>query len=141
LLHDIGWLEGRKRHHKTALRLIMEAKSLPLSKRERRLVGAIARYHRKALPDEGHEEFAALDAADRRRLCLLAGILRVADGLDRSHLSLIRDLHCDVDGRCVRLRCRAAGDAEPERWAAAKKADLFQTAFERSLILDIMVDP
>ena len=33
---------------------------------------------------------AVLDAADRRTVCMLAGILRVADGLDRTH--------CDVVG-------------------------------------------
>ena len=50
LLHDIGWIEGQKGHHKTALRIIMENTALPFDFRDKSIIALLARYHRKALP-------------------------------------------------------------------------------------------
>ena len=83
ILHDIGWLEGQKGHHKTALRIIMDSPILRFDFPRRRIIGLIARYHRKSLPKEQHTYFRDLDAKDRNIVRKLSGILRVADGLDR----------------------------------------------------------
>ncbi len=138
LLHDVGWRDGRKAHHKTAQRIILEADSLPLTPRRRQLVAMVARYHRKATPSEAHKDFAALSPADQRRVRRLAGILRVADGLDRSHTSLVRAVRCEVTPDRVILHCTVAGPAGPEKAAAAKKADVLEAAFERRLAIRIM---
>jgi putative phosphoesterase len=134
MLHDIGWMEGQRRHHKTALRAILSA-DLPFDDRERLIVASIARYHRKALPSTRHDHFAALDAVDRRTVRILGGILRVADGLDRSHLSLVRRLTCTWDDATLTIHARTAARAEPERWAAAKKSDLLADALGREVVL------
>ena len=75
LLHDIGWMEGRKGHHKAALRRIMSASELTMPMRDRRAIAAIARYHRKALPTTAHEVYADLAEEDRSRVRVLAGML------------------------------------------------------------------
>jgi exopolyphosphatase/guanosine-5'-triphosphate,3'-diphosphate pyrophosphatase len=136
MLHDIGWTDGRKGHHKTAQRLIGEARRLPLDERERRLVALVARYHRKALPSPSHEAYAALDEADRRRVDVLGGILRVADGLDRSHLSVVQGVACEVTPAEVRIRCRADGPAATEISKATQKGDLLQQALARTLVIE-----
>ncbi|NLX06558.1 MAG: HD domain-containing protein [Phycisphaerae bacterium] len=136
-LHDIGWLEGRKGHHKTAMRLILDARGLPLASRDRRIVALIARYHRKAEPREDHPEYRDLDEHDRRTVNVLAGILRVADGLDRSHLSLVRDLTGRVESDRIVIDCRTAGPAEAELAAAAQKANVLEMALGRRLIIEI----
>jgi CHAD domain-containing protein len=133
LLHDIGWIEGQPRHHKTSLRLILDSASLPFSLRERLLVASVARYHRRALPSNKHKHFAALDAADKQRVRALAGILRVADGLDRTHRSVVEDLTCDVVSEQIVIRCTTSGDAAEEYRAARDKGRLFEAVFQCQL--------
>jgi len=136
LLHDIGWAYGKAGHHKSALRMILQDQSLPLADRERLLVALIARYHRKALPRDGHEDFARLDGEDRRRVRALAGILRVADGLDRTHVSAVREVRCEVSAERVVIRCEVDGSADAEMWAASEKADLLESAFNRKVVIE-----
>ena len=133
LLHDIG-VDARDRgHHKEALRLVLGAREWPLGERERLVIAGIARYHRKALPSTEHDHFAALEPEDRPVVRTLAGLLRVADGLDRCHGDDVRDLSCRVDSDRVVVRCRADAPCEEERAAALKKADLFEEVFGRRL--------
>ncbi len=136
LLHDIGWIEGQKGHHKTALRIIREDPALPLDARERNVVGSIARYHRKALPDEKHGHWNELSEADRPKVARLAAILRVADGLDRTHRSVVRGVTCRVEDARVTIRCTVAADAGPELAMADEKGDLLRNAFGRKLRLE-----
>ena len=48
-------------------------------------IALVARYHRKSEPKPKHAEFAALDDDDQRVVRALAGLLRIAIGLDRNH--------------------------------------------------------
>ena len=96
LLHDIGWIKGRKGHHKTALRMILTTPDLPFERREREIIGCVARYHRRGLPTLKHEAFAALSAPDQRVVRRLAAILRVADGLDRTRQGIVKDVTCAI---------------------------------------------
>lgn len=139
LLHDIGWIEGQQGHHKRAMELVMAAPGLPFERREREIIGLIARYHRGALPDPGHKYFADLDAKDRHRVRVLAGILRVADGLDRSHLSLIRTIDCEISKRRIVIMCEANEPADEEVAAAVKKANLLEAVFDRSCEIKVRV--
>jgi exopolyphosphatase/guanosine-5'-triphosphate,3'-diphosphate pyrophosphatase len=136
LLHDIGWAYGKAGHHKSALRMILQDQSLPLTDRQRLLVALIARYHRKAVPREGHEGFARLDEEDRQRVRALGGILRVADGLDRTHTNIVRDLRCEVSAGRIVIRCEVDGSADAEMWAASEKADLLESVFSRKIIFE-----
>ncbi len=135
LLHDVGWTGGRKGHHKTSLKIIAGSPALPFSRRERLVVGSIARYHRKALPRKRHAHYAALNAGDRRAVRVLGGILRVADALDRSHLSAVSGVSCRVGPRRITLVAETAAALDAERAAIRKKKDLFEMVFERRLAL------
>jgi putative phosphoesterase len=139
LLHDIGWIEGQQGHHKTSLRLIMGEPSLPFDRRERQIVALIARYHRKAMPEERHQYFRNLRPADQHRVRVLAGILRVADGLDRSHANVIRRVTGEVSDREIRIVCEAAGPADGEITAAEEKADLLENVFNRRCVVKVPV--
>ena len=136
LLHDVGWIYGQKRHHKAAMTRIMSA-DLPFDDRERRLVALVARYHRKALPRNDHPHFGDLDESDQARVRVLAGCLRVADGLDRTHLARVEHVTCRWDAAEVVLRCESQDSAEPEQWAAQNKADLLAQALDRGISVTI----
>jgi exopolyphosphatase/guanosine-5'-triphosphate,3'-diphosphate pyrophosphatase len=135
VLHDIGWVEGQKGHHKTSIRIIMEDSNLPFDFRSKCIIGLLARYHRKALPSGRHSYFRDLDAKDQDIVRILAGILRVADGLDRTHRCLVRDINCRIDGRRIILTCRSAKLLELEFAAAGDKAELFEQVFGKKLVL------
>jgi putative phosphoesterase len=136
ILHDIGWIEGWKGHHKTALRTIRSATLLPFDNRERLIIGSIARYHRKALPKKKHAHFVALKPYEREIVSVLAGILRVADGLDRTHQSLVENLSCEVNPKEIIVQCFARRSSEENRQAALKKGRLLEKVFKRKLFIE-----
>lgn len=129
LLHDIGWCEGPRGHHKTAQRIVLESPALPFAARERAIVAAIARYHRGALPEAGHEGFAGLDAAAQQAVRATAAVLRVADALDFAHRGLVREIVCGVDGARITLRCAVTAPLDGELARVAAKADLWRDVF------------
>jgi exopolyphosphatase/pppGpp-phosphohydrolase len=136
LLHDIGWIEGKQGHHKTALRIIMENAALPFDFRDKSIIALLARYHRKALPKEQHTYFRDLNTKDRNIVRKLAGILRVADGLDQTHQSRVKDISCRVDKKAVKMICRSAETLDAEFAAAKDKGGLFENAFARKLVFE-----
>jgi len=137
ILHDIGWIEGQKGHHKTSLRIILAEKHLPFDERERNIVGSIARYHRRKLPYKGHRNFAALRRDERQKVKALSAILRVADGLDFTQQSLVKDLTSEVSPDQVIVNCTVSGEAENEKERAMKKGDLFEKVFNRDLTISL----
>lgn len=136
LLHDIGRLEGAAGHHRTSLRYILESTLLPWSQRQRLIIGSIARYHRKSPPKPNHSHFVALSRADRQDVRILAGILRVADGLDASHRSLVRRVACSFSDRRITLSCITSRPADSELNAAIRKADLLTEVFDRDVQIE-----
>jgi len=97
-------------------------------------------YNRKALPSVKHDHFAALDPAERDLVCRLAALLRVADGLDRTHESRVRGLRCLIDQEEVLIRCKVVGPAPEEEKAAAEKADLFVLVFRKKILVRMVTD-
>ena len=133
LLHDIGWsvVPDGKGHHKESARLIMSFEWLALGRREAAIIAQIGRYHRKSLPDPSHEEFMALAEADRQIVEKLAGVLRIADGLDRQHLAKAAAVQVTCGDDVVTVTVAGAGDLSEELAAAAQKSDLAERVFGR----------
>jgi len=134
-LHNIGWVGGKKKHHKRALRLIQKDPHLRFDERERLIIGSIARYHRKALPKQKHAHFAALSKKQQGVVVWLAGILRVASGLNYTHRSLVETLTCEITSNQVILHCNVRETAHAECDAALKKARLLEKVSGRALAI------
>jgi exopolyphosphatase/guanosine-5'-triphosphate,3'-diphosphate pyrophosphatase len=133
LLHDIGVPLAAKDHHKTAMRMILADRTLPLRPRRRRLVALIARCHRKNPPGEHHPDLEGLPGGDLRRLRLLAGILRVADGLDRSHRSLVTAVRCTPTPGRLAISCGGVDARSEEIAFAREKSDMLAEALGRQV--------
>ena len=125
-LHDIGWAEGQEFHHAASRRMIL-ARDLPhLSDEERLMAALVAGYHRKKVLWRDDEELARLPKEKRDAVLLMAGLLRIADGLDYSH-----DHAAVVIGACQRrkrsrLVVKHGGSfASMDIARANKKADLW----------------
>jgi exopolyphosphatase/guanosine-5'-triphosphate,3'-diphosphate pyrophosphatase len=129
LLHDIGYVDGYWGHHKTAYKLIMKASLPGIDDREKRIVANVARYHRGARPSTKHKGFAALEPEDREIVTMLGAILRLADGLDRSHMDAVQGLTVWVEGSRLIVEVSCPLGCSDEVWAGEKKGrflgDLF----------------
>ena len=136
LLHEIGLSQGRKGHHKATYRLIRDAKELPFRRRERRMIGLIARYHRKAFPKKKHKGYKKLSSGQRRRVRMLASLLRLADGLRRERVHLVEILNCEFTFQTITLLCsvtqRPASDRD-RTTTETVKGELLEHVFRRSL--------
>jgi exopolyphosphatase/guanosine-5'-triphosphate,3'-diphosphate pyrophosphatase len=114
LTHDIGWIGGQKRHHRRSAAMILEHGVEGLHDHELLMVAAIARYHRKAMPDTSHEIYGDLDKRERKMVRWCSAILRVADGLDRAHDSAVSSVRVRFDEETIVLAatCRRACDID-----------------------------
>jgi exopolyphosphatase/guanosine-5'-triphosphate,3'-diphosphate pyrophosphatase len=68
---------------------------------------------------------------------ILSALLRIADGLDRTHFSVVRTLDVRL-GATVTITVHVTGDAELETWAAAGRADLFERVFRRRVKFSVI---
>ncbi len=103
--------------------------------RERFLIAALCRYHRKALPNPMHGVYQALSTEERRTLLMLIPILRLADNLDRSRDQRIQAIDCHLRNGDVVLQVRARGDIDLEQWGAERAGEAFQQIYERPVAL------
>lgn len=135
ILHDIGQRISYKRHHKHSYYLISQSELPGLDLDEVELVANVSRYHRRADPSTKHLHFEALDEEDRERVTRLAAILRLADALDREHMQKVQSVAARPKKKRVTLTLEGEGDFELETWALERKKSLFETTFEREVIV------
>ena len=133
LLHDIGWHIAREKHHKHAMYLILHGDLKNFSREEVRIIANIARYHRKSDPTPKHRKFARLPARARKIVEVGGGILRIADGLDRSHGSVVSDIQCTIRKKRVEIAVKSRSDAELEIWGARNKSSLLSSQIDRAI--------
>ncbi len=133
ILHDIGWVEGQKGHNKTSMKIILNSQTLPLTDKQLKMTALIARYHRKALPKDSHPLFSHLPDKNKEKIRILAGILRIADGLDRTHTCAVKSVECNLSGNCLIVKCQATRSSAYEIEAAYKKSDLLKLALDKNI--------
>jgi len=136
LLHDCGWTEGEKNHHKNTLQIILTTPMLTFNNKERLIVGSIARYHRKALPKLDHDHFRALKLEERETVSMLAAFLRLAEGLDHAHQGQI----CFVEARITKKKILLwiypqAAVNQAQREVVRSRGDLLSKVFNRELVI------
>ncbi|MBD3272418.1 MAG: CHAD domain-containing protein [Elusimicrobia bacterium] len=136
MLHDIGFIDGSKKHHKKSQKRILETSQLMLPYIDRILISLIARYHRRALPKKSHQYYKDLGKSDRFRVRALAGILRIADGLDHAHRSLATAIKITKTSRQIIITVYAKNFSHDDIMFGKKKADLFEKTFNRNVIID-----
>jgi len=127
MLHDIGHHIDHKNHQRHTYYLITNGELLGFRRDELEIIGQTARYHRKGAPKDSDEEYRALSNSDRQTVRALSALLRIADGLDRSHYGVVRDVTVARRGDRVTLQLLTQGDdAELEVWEARSRAELLE---------------
>src|SRR5262249_54519260 len=100
-----------------------------LTTREVAVVANVARYHRLAEPKRDHPGYAKLAREDRRLVRALAGILRVADGLDRTHGQSVRKVGIGFEEDRAGFTVKCEVDCAVDIWGAERKSGLFEKEF------------
>jgi exopolyphosphatase/guanosine-5'-triphosphate,3'-diphosphate pyrophosphatase len=129
ILHDIGSHISSESHHKHSFYLIKNSEITGFTEAEKEIIANVARYHRGSMPKEKHQDFMQLGANEQATVWKLGAILRLAEGLDRSYESHIRDIAFKGDKADLQLEVFSEAAVESELQAAEQKKDMFETAF------------
>jgi exopolyphosphatase / guanosine-5'-triphosphate,3'-diphosphate pyrophosphatase len=132
ILHESGMHVSDRGYHKHTYYLIRHADLRGFTEEQLLVVANVARYHRKAPPADDHENLFELTEEQREEVEKLASILRIAEGLDRSHRQSVRDVAVRLNGQ-VKFVVRARSDAAMEIASAAKRAKYFATLFDKKV--------
>ena len=135
MLHDIGWMDGARRHNAYSARRIFSDETLPLDISDRIATGLIALAHRGKVTVESHPLYLLLPAEHQKKILLLASILRVADGLDYFHTSTVTGVRCTIRENEVLCEVTADVDAAKEKERARARSALFVREFGRELVM------
>jgi hypothetical protein len=113
--------------------MIHSDEQLPLTMEERGIIGLLAYSHRGKSRFETSGYFGLLPYKQQEIICLLAGMLRVADGLDGLHRTRVRSLRCEVVPDKVICLILASSDCSEEISMAKEKASILEQAFGKPL--------
>lgn len=135
ILHDIGHFVNRSSHHKHGQYLVLNSGLTGFSHDELIILGNIVRYHRKSFPTRDHFHFKVLEQRHRNLVRLLAGILRIADNLDRGHRNLIRGLRLNISKDTVEIVLDANDVVDIEIQSAKNMKGLLEEVLERTIVI------
>jgi exopolyphosphatase/guanosine-5'-triphosphate,3'-diphosphate pyrophosphatase len=135
LLHDVGYHIAHESHHKHSFYLIENSELTGFSESERAVIANVARYHKGSLPKDRHPHYAVLSPADRLTVARLAGILRIADAMDRRHDNRVKDVFCRRTRNVFHILATSALECENELTEAGRRLKLFERAFQCKLKL------
>ena len=135
ILHDIGLARGPKAHQKNTMKLILNETKLPFTSVERQVIANVARYHRKSCPRNKDYDFMSLSTELKRKVKILASILRLADGLDFSHQSIVQRVEAHVAFEYVTVEGVALLSPVVEEFAVNKKKEMFEQFFRKKVVV------
>jgi len=136
LLHDVGHHISYPGHHKHTYYLIKNGDLRGFDPVEIEVVASVARYHRRGHPRRKDDGYGDLPKALRRTVRVLAGCLRVADALDRSHRQVVGGLTVSERSGVLRVLCDAEGNCDLEMWGAPRRAELLAEELGRPIRLE-----
>jgi exopolyphosphatase/guanosine-5'-triphosphate,3'-diphosphate pyrophosphatase len=139
LLANVGLVVSHSKHHLHAYYVIRHSELAGLTDAEIEVIALIARYHRKSAPKSSHPPFAALTSDQQALVRTLAGILRVAIGLDRRHRGCVERVTVEVGPKRIQISVVPApatgGDVALELYAANERKELLEDVLGRRVEL------
>lgn len=139
LLHDVGYIISHDQHHKHSYYIITHSDMPGFTNDEAEMIGIIARYHRKSHPKKKHIEFTQLPFKKQETVKILAGILRLSEGIDRRRKQYVKDIDIKIKNRTVVIKLIPANSEQPpdiEVWGANRRIQLL----EESLGIEIIIE-
>ncbi len=134
-LHNTGHFISATGHHKHSAYIITNSDMPGYTDRERVMIAALCRYHRKAMPAARHDLFGNLSGDEQRLVQMLIPILRVAVGLEASRLQKVETAEVATSSEGVTVTVYGEGDIDLEMWAAERAADSFRQLYNVPMTL------
>jgi exopolyphosphatase/guanosine-5'-triphosphate,3'-diphosphate pyrophosphatase len=132
LLHDIGYHISHDQHHKHSYYIISHCIMPGFTNPESEVIANIARYHRKSHPKKKHENFESLPDSKKQIVRVLAGILRIAEGIDRRQMQVIKDVKAEVTENEINIYLfpvEKEQNPDIELWGANRRKLLLQETY------------
>jgi exopolyphosphatase/guanosine-5'-triphosphate,3'-diphosphate pyrophosphatase len=136
LLHDCGYHISHDQHHKHSYYMIRHCIMPGFTNNEAELIANIARYHRKSHPKKKHENFAKLSVSKKKAVRILAGILRIAEGIDRRQLRLINAANVEITDNLLSIaltRDPSKLNPDIELWGALRRKPLLEETLNKPI--------
>ena len=137
IMHDLGVHISYEKHHRHSYYLVKNGDLRGFDPQEIEVMALVTRYHRQATPKKSHEGYVDLPGALRRTVRTLASILRLAEGLDRSHSQPLSGVELVDRGDDALVQLRTGGDAELELWAATRHVIPFEQMLGKPVRFEI----
>lgn len=136
LLHDVGLSQKDKAHHKATQKLITQLNPpLGWSAERMKMVAAVARYHRGALPRTGQKGLAGFGARERETAIKLAAILRLANAFDAERNGRIERLACERRNGYLVIHAQAYNPHDRLAETIAGSRHLLETVYRRPVLV------
>ncbi|PSQ95683.1 MAG: Ppx/GppA family phosphatase [Bacteroidetes bacterium SW_9_63_38] len=133
LLHDVGHLVSHDTHARHSRYLIENANLQGFQPDEIAIMSLVARYHRGRVPLASDEHYRQQSEAVQRRVRQLASLVRIAEGLDRSHFQNVTALRARLTDEALVLSIATKGDPQLEVWSGGEEGAMFEDEFARTL--------
>ena len=130
LLHDCGKYISMVNLGECSYHIIMSTEIIGLSHREREIVANVVQYNH--LPFEYFDSWGSrttLDADAYLIISKLSAILKVANGLDRSHKQKFKNVKTVLKDRELIIQIDTAEDITLEKGLFTQRADFFEEVF------------
>ncbi|MGC9102143.1 MAG: HD domain-containing protein [Desulfurella sp.] len=126
ILHDIGTYISFSKHHMHSYYLITNSDLTGFSIKQKNMIATIAYFHRGSLPNKSHKFYQSFSKKKKDKIKKLAAILRIADGLDRSHRSFVKDIKVSIEKDNIKIVAISSEDTFLEMKAANAKKNLLE---------------
>jgi exopolyphosphatase/guanosine-5'-triphosphate,3'-diphosphate pyrophosphatase len=133
ILHDIGTYISFSKHNMHSHYLITNSDLTGFSFKQKNMIAAISYFHRGGLPNKSHEFYQSFYKKKQEKIKKLASILRIADGLDRSHRSFVKDVKVSIEKDNIKIIAISSEDTFLEIKAANAKKNLLEKITKKSV--------
>lgn len=140
-LHDIGTFLSYDTHQTHAYHLIRESNLLGFQPEEVEIIANLAYFHRKNTPKKKHPNLAGLSGDAVKSVKVLSTLLRIAEGLDRSHTGIISHVRFYIASTdSLVLEMHAQKECQLEIWEVEKQKKYFKKIFEYDLQPKVVIE-
>ena len=136
-LHDVGDFISFTNHHIHSDYIIRNADLLGFDHKEVMIMANLTRYHRKRGPRRRDPGLAGIEPETYQAIIVMSAFLRLAEGLDRSHCGLAKDVSLRREGKKAVLELVADDDVSLEVWGLEGTEKAFRKTF--GLELEVQV--
>lgn len=140
-LHDIGTFLSYDTHQAHAYHLIRESSLPGFQPEEIEIIANLAYFHRKNTPKKKHPNLAGLNKEAVKSIRMLSALLRIAEGLDRSHTGIVSHVRFYIASTdSLVLEMHARRECQLEIWEVEKQKKYFKKMFGYSLQSKVLIE-